>query len=256
MLTLLFKPKPIIIDAFTFTEEVYELYAPQLSSRFVPQWWKDLEANYVSDITFPQVQHSTAKKCVGIIETYKNGFMIPLWSDLAINLTKDNEQRYYRYMFADHASNAVHHNNIQFENFINPERTQHLKLGSPWKLREKTGVKFSLSQPTWNLGQQLPDFNVIPGVSDFKYQNSTNIQMLFYYPEQDTTKNLLIEAGTPMYHVIPLSDRPVKIVKHLIAKEEWEMMGNAPIKFNNSYKHRKNKMDNQESKCPFHGWFK
>jgi hypothetical protein len=256
MLNFFLKQKPIVIDAFTYKEEVHDLYAPELSSRFVPKWWKDLESTYSMDPSFPQIKHATAKRCIGIIESYKNGFMIPLWSDVAINLTRDNEQRSYRYMFADQVSNAVHHHSIQYGNFIDADRIQHLKLGSPWKLREKSGVKFSLNQPTWNLGNHMADFSVIPGVTDFKYQDSTNIQMMFYYPESNGTKQLLIEAGTPMYHVIPLSDRPIKIVKHLVSKEEWESSGNSAIKFNNSYKVRKTRMDNQESKCPFGRMFK
>jgi hypothetical protein len=182
--------------------------------------------------------------------------MLPLWSDMAINMTTDGDQRSYHYMFADQKTSAVTHNIVQFGDFIDLNKSQHLKLESPWKFSEKSGVKFSLSQPTWNLGKQLTDFNMISGVTDFKYQNSTNLQMLFFYPDSDGTKHTLIEAGTPMYHFLPLSDRPVKIVKHLISKEEWTSMGNAVVKFNNSYKVRKTRTDEQESKCPFHRMFK
>jgi hypothetical protein len=145
---------------------------------------------------------------------------------------------------------------MQYGNFIDTNEIQHLKLVSPWKFKEKSGVMFNLSQPTWHLGNHVRDFCILPGVTDFKYQTATNIQMLGYYPETDGTKQILIEAGTPLYHVTPLSDKKVIIKKHLVTEAEWESMGNSAIKFNNSYKVRKERMDNAESKCPFSRMFK
>jgi len=256
MFNFIIKPSSIVIDTFTYIEEVHDLYAPDLASRFVPKWWKDLATNYQANLQFPQVEFATAKKCIGIIETYKNGFILPLWSDLAINVMSTGDDRRYSYMFADQESTANHHNPEQFGNFVDPSKLQHLKLGSPWKFKEKSGVTFSLNQPTWNLQNHIVDFTIIPGLSDFKYQNSTNIQMLLHYPPSNTTKHLLIEAGTPMYHIIPMSDKKVTIKKHLVSREEWDSMGNALIKFSGSYKARKDKMNDSESKCPFSRMFK
>jgi hypothetical protein len=256
MFNFFIRKSTIVIDVYTFIEEVHDLYAPENSSRFVPQWWKELETTYSSRVDFPLIKSTTMKRCVGIIETIKNGFILPLWSDVAINLTKDADQRYYRYHFANQRSVIEHHSSIQYGKFIDTNEIQHLKLVSPWKFKEKTGTMFNLSQPTWHLGTHVKDFCIIPGVTDFKYQNSTNIQMLGYYPETDGTRHILIEAGTPMYHATPLSDKRVVIKKHLISESEWQLMGNAAIKFNNSYKARKDRMDNVESKCPFSRMFK
>jgi hypothetical protein len=253
MFNILSRLRPIHIDAFTFNEEVYKFYSPKNSKDYIPNWWKSLPASYTHDANFPQVQFSTMKKCTGVIEIFKSGFIIPLWSDLALTLKNTEGAGSYGYQFADNTSVIEAHPTKQYEGFTDKHTLQHLKLVTPWRLREKTGVKFVCMQPTWSLQNLNSDITILPGISDFKYQDSTNIQMLVRYPTYNLTTSLLINVGTPMVHMIPMSDRPIKITTHLVDRVKYNDMGNSGVTFSGAYLQRK-KMIDQQPTCPFKKW--
>ena len=61
-----------------------------------------------------------------------------------------------------------------------------------------------------------------------------------------------INFGTPIVHLLPLTDKNVKIHNHLISDEEFRIMTekNNSIKFSKNYKTIKKIID-QNNKCPF-----
>ena len=166
-----------------------------------------------------------------------------MWSDVTI---KSNSQGWC-YQFSDGKSSIVQHESVQYGS--NFPHFNHFKIMSPWILKEKTGVQFAFTQPTWNHLDFKENIIILPGVENYKYQSSTNINM-FLKKIDDYQYD--INFGTPIVHLLPLTDKNVKIHNHLISDEEFRIMTekNNSIKFSKNYKTIKKIID-QNNKCPF-----
>lgn len=217
MIDIIKRFKSIHIDAFTYSERYFDFYKP---------------------IPVQQLSNSQEQK----------GHVIPLWSDMAININNKPEFPMINWAFCDTNCNAQIHSNVQFQGFVSYNKLQHLKIITPWQFKEKTGCKFVFFQPSWTMKKLNNHLTVISGITDFKYQNSTNIQMFLHYSKNTNEESLLIDAGTPLYQFVPVSDRPVKIHYHIVEERLYNSM-NVPDKFSNMYFHRKQLI---EKKCPFH----
>jgi len=256
MLSIFSKLNPISIDAFTYNESIYNYYPPRPSKEYIPTWWKQLSSDFTDSTGF-NILHPTMKRCMGFIESFRYGFIVPLWSDLSINLFKDGQKSYYRYQFADAQSILQTHNPEQYKGFIDTSSMQHFKIIVPWRIKEKSGIKFNISQPTWNMCNLNSNLTVLGGISDFKYQDSCHFQILVNYPESNNSTNILIPSDTPLMQVTPLSERPIKIHTHLIDKSKYENSGLGIMKFSGNYLHRQRVIDRAEkSKCPIKNFLK
>jgi hypothetical protein len=90
-----------------------------------------------------------------------------------------------------------------------------------------------------------------PGTLDFKYQNATNINLFLKYAKE--AQEFIISAGTPLYHIIPLSEREVELSVHMLSNEEYQNMvsKHTRISFTNKYFKIKNILKNKAKSCPF-----
>jgi len=239
-----FKPKPIYIDCFTFDSAVYE-YAPIASANnFIPNWWKELPKGYQEGLH----EISTIKRCAGFIDLYSKGLMLPAWSDFAVETFSNGN---YLYDFAHQAFAVINHPQKQVGTFYNDSDSLHIKIETPWLFKCSTDINWFYSQPVWN---QLAgrDFCIPSGVVNYKYQNETNLNILFR--RKDQTVNF--KHGEPLAHIIPLTERPFKINNHLLDEAEYKKMKNKghPTMFTNNYFKRKKiqqAKEAKESKCPF-----
>lgn len=219
MFTILTRLRPLVVDFITPNQRLAKFHYPR-PSRFYTH------NNY----------------------SRNNDFVIPLWSDMAINLCCiSGADQGIGWKFADTESTAEIHPYIQYFNFITEKKLQQLKIPVPWVVKEKTGIKFLASSPTWALGKLQKYITPLPGILDFKYQHSANIQYLLNYPQVETTDSIVVTAGTPLYQFFPLSDRRVKIKTHIVSRDEYTSYL-IPEKFSKHYYFRKTLVD----KCPFH----
>lgn len=252
MLTIITRWRSISIDAFTYSESVYKLYPPRLSRDYIPQWWRNLPTDF-DDQGFGAVKNPTMKRCTGFIESFRSGFMIPLWCDLALEMFHEpTGQTSFRYRFADGEGVIQTHPHQQFTGFYDVNSQQHMKVIVPWRIREKSGQNFVITQPVWNMGDLNRNITVLGGVADFRYQDSAHFQLLVNYPERGTKNSILIPADTPLMQIIPTSDRPVKIHTHLVERSKYNDAGLGIFKFTGNYLHRRRMIDRAEkTKCPF-----
>ena len=198
------------------------------------------------------------KRCTGFIEAYRTGFMVPMWTDLALEMFNEpNGRTSFRYRFADGEGVVQTHMAQQYAGFHTLELMQHMKIIVPWRIRERSGINFTVTQPVWNLGDLNRRITVLGGVTDFKYQDSAHFQLLVNYPERGSNDSILIAADTPMMQVIPVSERPIKIHTHLVERSKYKDAGIGIFKFTGNYLHRKKMIDRAEqSKCPFQTFLK
>lgn len=244
-----FLRKDTIIDFYTDRADVFNFSPIQRAGRFIPTWWKELPKTSQS-LNNPLVSSSTMRQCVGFTDLFSQGFMLPLWSDVAITIGKQQEQSQhsYHYRFADSRSEIEHHGEFQWNRAYPLTHYQHLKLLSPWRGVCKEDIKFLAIQPTWNI-ENPEDIFIVPGAVSFKYQCGTNINLFYKRKLEDA--QYILEHDQPLLHYIPLTEKRIKIQTHLVSPEELNRITNInmSIKFTNSYRAHKRIL--QQSGCPF-----
>jgi len=225
MISIFSKPSRIAVDCFTTLPELPILFPITNSGNLLPEFWKSLPNTIEhNNKTFP-----TMKTCPGVNSLYKHGFIMPAWSDITID-TSNNKLTW------SPDSVAATHPTAQwgdkgFSDYY------HIKLHSPWAFKEKTGVKFLLTNTFWHDSTFKP--RIVNGLIEFKYQHYSNINM--FVPKLITPKMIKISAGKELAQFIPLSDKRVDIKMHVVSDNEMNTQF-SPLRFtdiNWYYKHKK-----------------
>jgi hypothetical protein len=150
MMFTFFHRKPVItVDCFTANEFVYEHTPIRHTNKHLPEWWKTLPPQKLSDrqggLLNPK-GFSTMKNCVGFVDLFKTGAIIEHWSELSLRVTQEGVQ------WNASPSNMMNHEShfsAQYNHAY--KRYNHLKLNTPWVFKEKTGIKFLFTEATWLL---------------------------------------------------------------------------------------------------------
>lgn len=233
MISFLFKKKPIHVDCFTDSLNVAEIYPIKKAFNYVPEWWRDLDRSYFKNTPTNgrPCESATMKSCAGFIELYKKGFVIPLWTDLDIFC----EQDFYQWNSGDGQIKLKSHNSEEHNNTFSAYH--HIKMKTPWMIRETTGVKFLWTACTWSQLTQAANVRIVPAVIEYKYQHSANIQC--FVPRFSGV--IRLSSGMPLIQVIPLSERPIKITTHVLDVVEYQKLGTRshPHKFVGGYSYKK-----------------
>jgi hypothetical protein len=210
----LFKKKKITVDAFTSNVYAEKFFPIAKASNFIPKWLQETPSYEEVTNKFGLTKKiPTIRRCVGIQDLYKNSFIIPLWSSFILDVKSNGE---YSWDWSDETASAGVHSRLQLGKGL--DHLLHLKLESPWYLKEKTGINFIWHQPTWNMLNIVNNLHVPPAIINYKYQVGTNINLLF--PKTKTTLELL--AGQPMAHIVPITDYDVEIKTHLVSRHDLE----------------------------------
>lgn len=230
------KNKKIVVDAFTRHEAIASQYAIKKASAFIPEWWKNAEKSYMADDLYKM---PTIRTCPGILDLYKKGFMIPIWTDIAFKVSDNN----YQWQCADRATEISIHDSKQWEAFADADKFGHLKIMSEWSIRTNKNVDWLFTEPYWNTGIDKK-YSISPGVLNAYHTNMPlNIQMMI---DKSSDYRFDITAGEPLVHMIPLSDKEIEIKTHVVSDSDWKKYSVIHrSKFLNGY-------NNTIKKCPFH----
>ena len=244
-----FKKSKIVIDMFTTLRSVYELYKPDTSIKFYPDEFKSIPNTYVGTDPTPmiRVDGSTIRKCNGIIDYYKTGFVIPMWTDFICQpksfVAKESSIALVGLPFF-YDSNPRDQYPGLFEDYI------HIKLDSPWLFRENSGVRFVWGSATWNLHKHRNNFIVLPAAVSYNYQCATNVNMFV----RKDSENFTLTSGTPLVHITPVSEKEIIIKHHLIDETEKSKIG-IPQEYSairtERYSRWVKELSKNEKKCPF-----
>lgn len=204
------KRSEIVLECFTPRQDVFQYFPITNTSKHLPDWWKDLPRPVEN---LPTTQ-TNMRRCAGFIDLYSKGFVVPLWNDLAITVA-DDKQLYCTY--ADSANNVDFHLAEQRGKFASPEQYTHAKITPPWHVQSNSNVEWMFAAPTYNQSS-LTDYVVCPGVINFKYQFSVNVNM---FVPNETPRTFVIPHGRPLAQLIPLTEKKVKVKTHLVTNEEY-----------------------------------
>ncbi len=210
-----FHKKKIVLDCFTYQVHAKE-YAPvKQAAKFLPDWWKRMPKD--GGISSNLYSELNMKSCYGLIDLYKRGVIIPMWSDLRIQLSPNGG---VIYQYSDGVSEAEFHHPKQREGFAPPDKFSHIKLCSPWVFSCKENISWVHVPPIYNQEHNLGEYITCVGAVNFKYGGSTNINLLLPLPAQN--KLIQIDHGQPIAHIVPLSDKQIEVRNHLISKNEYD----------------------------------
>lgn len=147
------------------------------------------------------------KKCPGIIEYGKAGYILRAWQDIAITTcssgdTFEWEMDDLNYFFnGDKIGKDVitwfpqelYFNHFPRKNTLKPT----LKINTPWYVSLPKGYKL-LYAPVWYDNEER--FTVVPGILDPDLND--NLKVIIYWHSLGKTE--VIKAGTPLVRLIPI----------------------------------------------------
>jgi hypothetical protein len=255
MISSFFRKSEIVLDCFTYNYSAFENAKIDHAIKYMPEWWKKTPS--INDKNQP-----TIKNCVGLLDYYKKGIVIPSWFELELVVAEKNnpENQWYRWNASDKMiSTELSHDPLQFEKFAK-EDGKNFKINSPWALQTREDLHFLWSDPFWNNKKENLGLTILPAAVNFKYQHSSHIS--FYLENQTQEKNFYIEPLSPLVMLHPLTEKTIVIKHHLVSKEEWDqkisrfnsmLLENSPRNLISKYS-KKIKLNDKIDKinqCPF-----
>ncbi|NBW33981.1 MAG: hypothetical protein EBR30_02890 [Cytophagia bacterium] len=206
-----FLEKPIVIKSILPERYAYvkDLFPIQPSYNFIPTHWKNTPKSHFD--WEKMSSQTTVRSCFGILGTFTNGFILPLWSDLAIRI-RDN---HLSATFSDDMSSISLHANTQFPDFY--EDHLFLKIVSPWIFCGNKDFNITLVDPFYT------QKNLKPYIIPYAVTSSLNKIMnthFFIFVKKENNK-ILIKSGTPMAHILFLTDKKVKIEAEVVSDDEY-----------------------------------
>lgn len=243
----LIKKRKLVLDLFTSSQTVFDAAKPRMATQFYPSWWKELKLEMPdSAATFPM---PTMRRCMGLVDHYKHGFVLPMWSDFKMELGEIGNP-YLTAQMSDQVTPVVIHDHKQRGSFAPADKFCHLKFESPWSAKCNEPIYFKWEQATWN-STKLDQYVVLPATVEFKYQPYLQVHVLFFKGETKTLRT--INFGTPMVHLTPLTERDLELKYHLISAEEHAKFFSLVnrLTFVNAYKTYRRAKDNDTKGCPY-----
>ena len=251
---LKFNQTKIVVDCFTTDIAAFELYKIRRASSYYPEVVKNMPSTY--NETDPRTNLTlvspTIKKCVGLNGLYSRGAIIPLWTDFIAQPRDYTKQNVGLGWASNPQSSVLQHNPKQLENIL--DNYIHVKLTSPWRLVEKSGIEFVYQGAFWNLNNKNEDFVVPPAILNFKDQSTTHFN---FFMKKDLQR-FELKSGLPVIQIIPLTEKDTKYQCHLVTEQEFDSKIFRAKGFQSlnkwlDHKKKSSMLDEKEKqkKCPF-----
>lgn len=202
-----FKKNKIVLEAFTFTEDLINLFPITYSKESYPHWYQSLSNS-----------NPTIKHCMGFQDLYNRSLTMPAWAEYLISIEQDGFIKVDSPMKHETPEYWIQHNLEIQANGAWPGYAN-IKLRSPWFLKTDRMVKWLMIPATWE--QRDPgEWLQVPGSLEFKYQHQTNINGLFKI--ETAPKKIKIKAGQPLVHLVPLFDSPWELKLRIMEGNDYK----------------------------------
>jgi hypothetical protein len=191
------KIKPLKLEAYAPVGDLLDYFPIVKSNKILPNWFKNLPKS---------INDNNVRNCTGIKDLYNEGFMIPSWGEYFISVQPNRQVQVESPVQLQYGHSSRHDLEVEapgaWPNYVN------IKLHNPWWFWCNEPVKWVLIQPVWN--QEEPgEWTVIPGVTEFRYNNQANINTIFRVMETEYTTK--INTGEELVQMIPITERPVEL---------------------------------------------
>jgi len=188
---------------FTNILGIPEKYCPKPASKYIPEWYKDLDS-YVGKNKQPNGNGSTTatiKRCMPVFDSINSGYILVTPCDVWVRqvpITEENPEETQPFYEWSNFGIIQFHPVVQAPNY--PNNTGHKdsypKWINPWGIKTPNGYSTMFVQP-WH---RESAFTILPGIVDTdKYTAPVN----FPFVLNDIKFEGLIPAGTPIAQAIP-----------------------------------------------------
>ena len=220
---------------FTNLSGFDDLEQPQPASKFIPDWYKNIES-YTGGEKKPTGDAKTTatiKRCMPVFDAINAGYIIASPADVYVRI-KDGQQ-----FFEWSALNLISFHPIE-QASVHPARNKYAypKWNNLWAIRTPKGYSTMFIQPM----HRESVFTILPGIVDTdEYYAPVNFPFVINDPEFEG----FIPKGTPIAQVIPFKRESwsMQFGGEKEIKEQAKITDNLNTKFFDRYKtmFRKNK---------------
>ena len=207
------RPKKLTVDFITCDYKSYDYFPIDRSNKFIPQWWKDIPQQYNNDTFQTKANRvNTLKRCPGFMDVFRYSYTMPLWTSCEIIVDDRVNDQGYSTSCAD-GSEIASHDPSQGGNFLTSNSLIHFKFDSPWLgySTKKRDLLWDWAPATWNNPALLNKLMIPTAFRNFRGGTSTNIHSFMDSSKRDV---LYLEAGVPMIHMTPMTDKKVEVKCH------------------------------------------
>ena len=178
---------------FTNTSGFDELEKPQPASKFIPDWYKDMES-YMGGDKKPDGNGGTTatiKRCMPVFDAINAGYIVTSPADVYVSIKDGNQY------FAWSSLGLISFHPIsQAPNHPARKKHDYPKWISHWSIRTPKGYSTMFVQPM----HRESVFTILPGIVDTdEYYAPVNFPFVINDPEFEG----LIPKGTPIGQIIP-----------------------------------------------------
>jgi len=233
MFSIFSKRKSFVVDFITTDYKAYEYFPIDKSNKFIPQWWKDITQEYKDDNFKTKANRlNTLKRCPGFIDVFKYSYTLPLWTDCEIIVDERINDHVYSATSADN-SEITSHPSYEAGNFMPSNSLIHFKFQSPWigYSSKKTDLLWNWSPAVWNNPNLLNKLIIPTAFRNFRGGTTTNIHTFMSSAESQV---LNLDAGVPMIHMIPMSDKKIEVKCHYDPDWFKKVASTTSINFSNN----------------------
>jgi len=232
-----FHNEPSIIDNFPIIE------SKDLKLNWVKRVKEDFQ-NHIKEGENNEPGSRHLSRCPGIFDLFKYGYIIPIHKDIIIK----PKGGYFEVAIpskdggSPQEGTATENSSLNIDGFgINwqsvnliskPPWTAEfiVKIDTGWNVIAPKGIKFMMLPIAY---PDTFDFTATIGILDPAISTKVNFQMFWNTPESET----LIRAGTPLGHLIPLSEKKYKMVQRIMNQQDRDWVEKVTSAYSSSFWH-------------------
>ena len=183
------------------------------ANKYKPNWMSAAKNDYL-ELKKSNIHNWThIYQCPGIFDLFNYGYIIPMWHDVVIKTNGDKENFQFLLPTPDltiggPGGDVVGRHLPGIDSFL-PKKPwaidPTIKFHTPWKVIAPKGVKFLVIPIAYS---ENPEIESSIGILDPGYSCEINFQMYFNIIDGE----YLLKAGTPMLHMIPLSEEKFNFI--------------------------------------------
>ena len=196
------------IEFKTDVKGLEEIAPVKPANYFLPRWFKDMSDYIETAGNYEKTQSrffdrkgetakkhtsATVKRCPAIVDFITEGYIIPMWADTLVQRdmeTLEYDNKNFKYGIEFHGKEQISGWNLRKTDF--PEGVKFL---NPWRIYTPPGYSVMFMTPTYQFEKR---FTVLPGIVETDSYHHVNFPSIWH-----TTKDAVIERGTPFIQVIP-----------------------------------------------------
>jgi hypothetical protein len=211
------------------------------ANQILPNWVSAVKENYVNEKKNRIDRVGHLYQCPGIFDLYNYGFIVPAWHDFTIK-TEFNRDSFSWKIPNQELSVLMGNTNLigthqkSITDFLPRPPTsinQIVKINTPWHAVAPKGIKFLV------LPIAYPDsfeFNSHIGILDPAVSSEINIQLNWNIKDGE----ILVKAGTPLAHIIPLSNEKFNIICRNATEKDFKWLNKRNFLNNFTFKLKRN----------------